>query len=68
MDYTELSQKPLLLTGIILLVVWSIIWKGLALWKASHNSDKGWFIAILILNTCGILEIIYYYFISKRKK
>ena len=49
-------------------MVWSIVWKGLALWKAAKNNDNVWYILMLVLNTSGILEIIYYYFISKRQK
>lgn len=47
-----------------LLVLWSIFWKGFALWIASKEDKKYWFIAILILNTAGILEIIYIFFFS----
>lgn len=43
----------------ILLLAWSIVWKGIALWKAGRNNQQYWFIALLIINTFGILEIIY---------
>ncbi|MDP3800029.1 MAG: DUF5652 family protein [bacterium] len=49
-------------------VVWSIYWKGRALWRASHLNSKPWFIALLVINTLGILEILYIYIFSKRKK
>ncbi|MBS3076086.1 hypothetical protein J4429_06565 [Candidatus Pacearchaeota archaeon] len=49
----------------IIVSVWSLIWKGFALWKASKKNHKFWFIAILILNTVGILEILYIYVFSK---
>ncbi len=52
----------------ILLVVWSITWKGLALWKSARLSDKWWFIALLVINTIGILEILYLFIFSKRNK
>jgi len=48
------------------LVVWSIIWKGMALWKAARLGSKGWFVALLIINTLGILEILYIYVFSKK--
>ena len=51
----------------ILLMVWSIVWKGLALWKAAQQSDKWWFIVMLVVNTAGILEILYIYVFSKKK-
>lgn len=44
---------------ICLLIVWDLVWKGLALWRATKNHHKGWFICILIFNTAGILPIIY---------
>jgi len=50
---------------IVALIVWSFVWKGLALWKAASLRQKWWFIAILVINTLGILEIIYYFFVSK---
>ncbi|OGI82000.1 hypothetical protein A3I95_03460 [Candidatus Nomurabacteria bacterium RIFCSPLOWO2_02_FULL_44_12] len=53
--------------GIILIMIWSLFWKGLALWHASKRSDKKWFIAILILNTFGVLEIIYLFHFVKIK-
>lgn len=52
----------------IILGIWELIWKGIALWYASKDSKKGWFVVILIFNTIGILPIIYIYLIRKRKK
>ncbi len=68
MNYTELIQRPILIVGLIILAVWSIVWKGLALWKAAKSDDKTWYIIMMVLNTSGILEILYYYFISKRQR
>ncbi|MEK7626601.1 MAG: DUF5652 family protein [Patescibacteria group bacterium] len=51
---------------LVLLLVWTLPWKGVALWKAARRSDRNWFIALLILNTVGILEIAYIFFFSKR--
>ncbi|MEZ4210826.1 MAG: DUF5652 family protein [Candidatus Paceibacterota bacterium] len=48
-------------------VLWSLVWKGLALWKAARSGSKPWFIAILVLNTLGILEIIYMFAIKPKK-
>lgn len=46
-------------TWIAVLLIWDIIWKGIGLWRSSKNGDKNWFIAILIVNSVGILPIIY---------
>ncbi|MFZ2484546.1 MAG: DUF5652 family protein [Minisyncoccia bacterium] len=50
---------------IVVALIWSLIWKGLALWKSSGLRQKYWFIAILLINTLGILEIIYLFVVSK---
>ena len=42
-----------------ILIVWSSIWKGLALWKSARLKHKVWFIVMFIINTSGILEIVY---------
>lgn len=47
------------------LVVWSIVWKGIALWKTARDKALPWFIVIFIFNTVGILEILYIYVFSK---
>ncbi len=41
------------------LLIWSIFWKGLALWRSARMNQKGWFIALLVINTVGIFEIVY---------
>lgn len=51
-----------------LIILWILPWKGVALWKSAGNNHKKWFIALLILNTMAILEIVYIFFFSKKKK
>lgn len=41
------------------LIVWVFAWKAIALYHAARNGQRGWFIALLILNTVGVLEIVY---------
>lgn len=50
------------------LLFWSLIWKGFALWKAAELQQKKWFIVMLVVNTFGILEIIYLYFVARKYK
>ena len=52
----------------LLLIVWSLVWKGLALWKAAREGSKAWFIVLLVLNTAGILDILYLYVFSGKKE
>ena len=63
MNETTLHQYWLPLA---ILLVWTIVWKGWALWRAARQEDKAWFIVILILNTIGILEMFYIFVFSKR--
>jgi len=53
---------------LIPLIIWSLIWKGIALWKCGRNNQLYWFIAVLILNTVGILPIAYLIWFQKKKK
>ena len=55
--------------GMILLAVFllaEIALKGYALWCAAKRDEKWWFIAIMIVNTAGILEIVYLVFFVKK--
>ena len=52
---------------ILLIVIWTLPWKAVALWKASRNNQRIWFIVLLVFNTLAILEIIYIFFFSKKK-
>jgi hypothetical protein len=48
------------------LILWVMPWKGAALWKAARLGQKYWFIALLVINTMAILEIIYLLIIAPR--
>jgi UDP-N-acetylmuramyl pentapeptide phosphotransferase/UDP-N-acetylglucosamine-1-phosphate transferase len=52
------------------LLIWVMVWKGLALWHAARRGEKVWFVILLLVNTLGILEIIYLLAVVKihRKK
>lgn len=51
----------------LLLLLWSLFWKGIALWHASRRNQPWWFVIMLVLNTAGILEIIYLFVVCKLK-
>ncbi len=51
-----------------IVIAWTLAWKGYALWIAARKGSKPWYIALLILNTLGILEILYIYVFSRAKK
>jgi predicted membrane protein len=50
---------------VLIFVLWTVFWKGWALWIAARKGEMWWFLAILIVNTAGILEIIYLFFFKK---
>ena len=54
------------LIGLLVALVFVIVLislKGYALWHAARRSERWWFIAILVLNTIGILELAYLLFV-----
>jgi len=51
----------------VLAILWTLPWKGAALWKAARRQSLAWFIALLILNTLGILDILYIFIFSRGK-
>ncbi len=59
--------SPLFIGLFLLFIAWSLAWKGSALWKASKNGQKKWFMVMLVLNTFGILEIVYIFYFQKDK-
>ncbi|MCL5004292.1 MAG: DUF5652 family protein [Patescibacteria group bacterium] len=59
-DLSNLQNIPLFNSPYFpLLLVWSLFWKGLALWRAAGNREKVWFIFLFLINTLGILDIVY---------
>lgn len=64
-----INQIPLnIQVFVVTAVLWTLPWKGVALWKSAKNGSKGWFIVFLLIDTLGILEIIYIFYINKKKK
>ncbi|HII80600.1 MAG TPA: hypothetical protein HA261_09450 [Methanosarcina sp.] len=67
-SFSSLQTNPQFSALILILVLWELFWKGIALWKAARESQRYWFIAILILNTAGILPILYIFLFKKGRK
>ena len=64
-DLTNSQMAPELMPIFLIIILFELILKGFALWKAAKKDDKYWFIAILVLNTLGILPLIYLVFIKR---
>ena len=52
---------------LLLILGWSVLWKGIALWKAARRDQLVWYVALLIFNTVGILPIIYIFAVAPRR-
>lgn len=55
-------------TFILCLVLIDVTLKAVALWKAARADQMGWFIALIIFNTVGILPVIYLLFFMRKAK
>ncbi len=60
-----INSNPFILAP---LIIWTLVWKGMALWKAGRNNQLYWFIALLIVNTLGLLEIVYIVWFQKKSR
>jgi len=67
-QFIHLFNNPWFALLFTLLTVWTLAWKGVALWKAAKNNHTAWYVIMLIANTMGILEIVYIFFFSKKKE
>ncbi|MFA6536977.1 MAG: DUF5652 family protein [Patescibacteria group bacterium] len=56
------------LSWLIPVLFWEMIWKGFALWRSAKNNQTGWFVALMVINTFGLLPILYLYVFTKKKK
>lgn len=43
----------------VIIMVWTLVWKGIGLWYSARKKDTIWFLVFLLLNLLGIPEIIY---------
>ena len=53
---------------VVIAIIWTLPWKGFALWKSARKGNSGWFIFFLLINTLAIFEILYIFIFSERKK
>lgn len=58
------SQLGVNIWLLVIIIIWSAVWKLLAMWKAAKNNSPIWFVLLFVVNTIGILEILYFYVFS----
>jgi len=49
------------------LLAWDLAWRGIALWKSGRSNQLTWFVFLFIVNSVGILPIIYLIIYRKKK-
>ena len=50
---------------LVLIVIWSLAWMGIAMWMAARKNHMIWYVIFLLIHTIGILEILYIFVFSK---
>lgn len=63
-----ITNETAIMILILFCVVWELLWKGIALWRAARNGHSVWYLFILLFNTLGLLPIIYIAFFSNYKR
>ena len=72
-----MGNLPIIITQIIfwkgipkdlflLMLVWTLFWKGWALWRSARSGQKLWFVSLIVINTLGVLEILYLFVFSRK--
>ena len=74
MNYIDFASVPFLqplgflaLPIIAVVLIWSLVIKGIALWRSARNGHRYWFIVLFVVNGLGILELVYLIWFSKKK-
>ena len=62
------DYSAIVMVVFVVIVLWTMAWKGIALWRAGVNRQKIWYILLFFLSTAGVLEILYLAFFQKEKK
>lgn len=61
-DFVSILSRP---EVYVLFLIWSLIWKGIALWQSARKKHLVWFMILLVVNTLGILEILYIFYLNR---
>ena len=55
-----IAENVIMFLGIIMMLfVWEAVWKGIALYLSGKREQKAWFVFLLVINSMGILPIVY---------
>jgi hypothetical protein len=51
-----------------LVILWTLPWKAVTLWKAARLKQKVWFVILLCVNSMALLEIIYIFLVTRKRE
>ena len=54
-------------TIVLLVVLWSYLWKGIALWHAARRDQLGWYVVVLLAPLFGAVEMFYVFVVAPRR-
>ena len=61
-----LQQNPWILGVLVVIMIWKLIWYGIAIYKSVEKKQKAWFVVLFVsafvLNDLGLLAILYIIF------
>jgi methionyl-tRNA synthetase len=52
---------------IVVGLIRTLPWKAIALWRAARRGQTGWVVALVLVHTLGVLEILYLFVFSHRR-
>ncbi len=55
-------------TVFAILAIWSVAWKAVSLWRSARRGQRLWFGILLVINTLGILDMVYIFLVARDKK
>jgi len=69
-DYfsTITSQLGIAIWLLVIILIWEMIWTGIAMWKSARRKHLVWFIVFFLVNLLAIPEILYIFVFSKMRK
>jgi hypothetical protein len=59
--------NPIWVYLIIVVSIWDLVWKIISSWRAGRNNQPVWFVFLLVLNTMGILPLVYLAWFQKNQ-
>jgi hypothetical protein len=68
LPFVDMLPPLAILALLVALALWSTVIKAFALWHAARNGQTFWFVALLVLNSLGILELVYLLAFRKDKQ